>query len=107
MPTVVLPDQPSLCIPLIVRFKVIATSALPSDFTAESVSLGKNGSVQWEETSSSSETRLTGPTTAEGAARGCRTPVFAEGDALDAIIHVRTSDAEADVRTSVTLYYAW
>jgi hypothetical protein len=112
MPSVILPGQPlpgqpTLCTPLIVSFTVTATKALPSDFTADSVSLGKNGSEQWKEAASSSGTPLTSTTTIEGVARGCRTPVFAAGETLDAIIHVKTRDAEADVRTSATLKYAW
>jgi len=107
MPTVIFPGQLPSCTPLIVKFKVTAAEPLPSQFTAESVSLDKNGSDQWKEVASISETFLSSATTVDGVARGCRTSAFAEGETIESTVHVRFGDAEADVRTLVTLFYAF
>ena len=108
MPIVIFPNEVLPCTSLIVSFSVTSSEdSLPPDFSAESVSLGKNSTAIWKAETSKSETGLSDAKTLKGIARGCRTDAFAEGDELNAIIRVKTRDDVADVNATVKLYYAF
>lgn len=108
MPGALLPGSMPECVPLYVMFTIAGNELpLPSDIKAPTVALRKNGTIHWTTATSPTETGLASDNTFVGAARGCRTEAFTEGDVLDVLVRVQSGAESVDVVTKVVLTTAY
>lgn len=108
MPGASLEGSSPPCTSLIVTFTITGNDLpMPPDMAVGSVSLQKDGVTRWSAPTSADETGFDRYNKFVGAARGCRTDAFSEGDSLELVVHARAAAVPFELRTAVKLGYAW